>query len=159
MLSLKELQGLIHGFGIPEENLNISANGLSSGKTDLLLTELGSEILHRLADNLLHGFIHVHLHQEVKAAPEIETQLERMSSDASEPVRSGSGKIESYHIFISQLLGQLVLDAETQVIILKSDKRLTVLMLNFALIAAAQRIHHPLNPGQIAFCQGNASGS
>ncbi len=90
---------------VTEQHLYLITGPAHAGITDLLGTQLGAEILHHLLLLLGQRLGHVHFHQEVHTAAQVQTQLERVGADGFEPGRRGRGQVESGNEVVAQLVG------------------------------------------------------
>ena len=88
-----------------EHHHDLVARTTHTGVTDVLFTQLGTEVLNQLLLRLAQRLVHVHFHQEVHAAAQVQTQFQRASPDGGQPGRGCRCQVQRHDKLFTQGLG------------------------------------------------------
>ena len=90
--------GLGECAGIGETNFDRIAGTADAGVTDILVTQMSARSDHHALQALVDDAFHVHLEQEVDAAPQVETQIHRQGIDVLQPFRRVRQQVERHDV-------------------------------------------------------------
>ena len=88
-----------------EDNGNTIIHSTHSRIANVLLTQLGAEVLNQLLLRLVQRLIHIHFHQEVHATAQVQTQLQRAGPDGRQPSRGCRRQVQRHDKLFTQGLG------------------------------------------------------
>ena len=132
MAFLEGFLGLIAGYLITECHHHALTLGSCTCKTNTGIAQFGSEIVYQLIGHFLHGRIHVHLHEEMNAATQIKTELERMHAQRSHPCGGSRSQIQGGDVIVIECLIDRITPQQLLFGILEAYQQLTVFQLIFA---------------------------
>src|SRR5690606_21976935 len=93
---------------------------------DARLAHAGAELVDIAVHGLTHGRIHVHLHQEVDAAAQIETEVHGPGVECPQPARRGGSQVEGNGITVAQRLFHQVRRTQLRIGALEPDQEALV---------------------------------
>ena len=65
----------------------------------------------------IDGFVHVHFQQEVNTTGQVQTQLHRVSTQITQPLRRGLSQVEGYDVIVTQRLAHNILGRQLIVLV------------------------------------------